>query len=151
MSKIKSDSIVTLHHQIGYTDGSILEDTFDSEPMQIEMGSGDLAQGLEMALLDLEAGDEQTLDIPPDLAFGFTDPENIHQIDRGEFNSELKLFKGLIIEFSLPSGEAVPGTILEFDDKSVKVDFNHPLAGHTVRYRVKIIAVVEASHQQGLQ
>lgn len=141
MKKITPESIVTLHHQIGYTDGSLLEDTFDQEPLTFRLGTGELAEGLELSLMDLSEGEEQTLDIGPDLAFGFTDKAMIQQLQRDEFDPDFELQAGLIIEFSTPSGETIPGTILEFDNKKVKVDFNHPLAGHVVRYRVKIVRI----------
>lgn len=143
MSKINRHSIVTLHHRLGLTDGSVLEDTFDSDPITFRLGCGEMAEGLELALLDLQPGDEQTLDIGPDLAFGFADETAIHLLDRSEFNPQMQLEEGLIIEFSTPSGETVPGTILGFDEKKVRVDFNHPLAGQTIRYSVRIIEVQE--------
>jgi FKBP-type peptidyl-prolyl cis-trans isomerase SlpA len=141
MKKITPNSIVTLHHQLGFTDGSLLEDTFDQEPMTFRLGTGELAEGLELSLMDLCEGEEQTLDIGPDLAFGFTDQAMIQQLRRDEFAEDFELEAGLIIEFSTPSGETLPGTILEFDEQQVKVDFNHPLAGHVVRYRVKIVQI----------
>ena len=141
--KVSRDCSVTLHHQIGFTDGSLLEDTFDGEPMTFNLGTGDLAEGLELALMDLEEGAEQTLDIGPDLAFGFPDESRIHSLPRSDFAEDFTLEPGLIIEFGTPNGETLPGTILEFDDNQVKVDFNHPLAGHTVRYRVKIVRIEE--------
>ncbi len=141
MSKIERNSIVTLHHQIGYTDGHLLEDTFEDDPMTVRLGTGELAEGLELALLGLQAGDEQSLDIGPDLAFGYTDEDMIQTLPRSDFSTEMPLENGLIIEFSTPTGDTLPGTILDFDANQVRVDFNHPLAGHTVRYRVKIVSV----------
>ncbi len=141
--KIHRNSIVTLHYRLGLTDGSWLEDTFDAEPMTFHLGSGDLAEGLELSLVELETGDEQTIDIPPDLAFGFSDPTLIHLMPLDEFDPEKPLEPGLIIEFSTPNGETLPGTILEIDQGIVKVDFNHPLADQTVRYQVKILDVTQ--------
>ena len=148
MSRINHNSVVTLHHRIGFIDGSVLEDTFDSDPMTLRMGSGELASGLELSILGLEEGDEQTLDIAPEVAFGFRDEALIQLLDRGDFDPGSPPAPGLIIEFSTPSGETMPGTILEFDDNDVKVDFNHPLAGHTVRYTVHIVAVDNADDNQ---
>ncbi len=139
--KIDRNSRVTLHHQLGLTDGTVLEDSFDGEPLCIQLGHGELAEGLELALIDLEEGDEQTIDIGPDLAFGYPDPEAVHELPRGEFREDAPLEPGVIMEFSLPNGETLPGTILEADDERVRIDFNHPLAGETVRYRVKILKV----------
>ncbi len=141
--KISRNSRVTLQHQLGLTDGTVLEDSFEGEPMTIQLGRGELAEGLELALIDLEDGDEQTIDIGPDLAFGYPDPEAIHELPRSEFREDAPLEPGVIMEFSLPNGETLPGTILEADDQRVRIDFNHPLAGETVRYRVRILSVEE--------
>ncbi len=147
MNKITRTSIVTLHHRLGYTDDTILEDTFDEEPITLQLGTGELAEGLEMALFGLQEGDEQTLDIGPDLAFGHVDESLLHSLSRNEFDPQLSLEPGLIIEFSTSSGETLPGTIIDFDEQTVKVDFNHPLAGHTARYSVKIIHVENPDNQ----
>jgi len=139
--KIHSHSRVTLHHQLGVPEGTILEDTFDAEPLVIQLGSGELAEGLEFALIDLAEGDEQTIDINPELAFGFVDETLIVDMERSEFDADIELQEGLILEFSTPNDDFVPGTILSFDEKIVKVDLNHPLAGQVIRYRVKIVSV----------
>lgn len=148
MNKVMRTSVVTLHHKIGFIDGTVLEDTFDAEPLTYRLGRGEMADGLELGLLGLQEGDEQTLDIGPDLAFGFPDDNLLQSLQRSEFDSEKHLEVGLIIEFSTPSGETLPGTILEFDDSKVKVDFNHPLAGHTVRYSVRIVDVDNTDCEQ---
>ncbi len=139
--KISRNSIVTLHHRLGLTDGTVLEDTFNDEPLTYRLGSGELAQGLELALIGLKEGDRQTLDINPDLAFGFPEDDMRHSLDRSDFGPQYQLEPGLIIEFSTPSGETLPGTILEVHADSVLVDFNHPLAGQVVRYEVEIVQV----------
>lgn len=141
--KIHRASKVTLHHQLGLTDGTILEDTFEQEPLQVQLGSGELAEGLELSLLDLSEGDEQTVDINPDLAFGFIDETLIVDMQRADFDPSMELSEGLIIEFSTPSNDYVPGTILEFNEETVRVDLNHPLASQVVRYKVKIVAIEE--------
>ena len=58
-----------------------------------------------------------------------------------EFDPDLELEPGLIIEFATEDGETLPGTILQHNEDEVRVDLNHPLAGKTVRYSVKIVAV----------
>ena len=141
MSQIERNSLVTLHYRLGLTNDHVLEDNFDDEPMTVQLGRGEMAEGLELALLGLREGEEQTIDIGPDLAFGFVDETLFRSLPRAEFDPELELETGLIIEFSTEDGDTLPGTILDFDDIEVRVDLNHPLAGQTVRYSVKIIAV----------
>lgn len=140
-NKINRMSCVTLHHQLGLPDGTVLEDTFDEEPMIIQLGEGEIAEGLELSLLELVEGDEQVIDIKPDLAFGYVDETLFVEMPRSDFDPEIELQAGLIIEFSTPSEESIPGTVLEFNEEVVKVDLNHPLAGQIVRYKVKIVKV----------
>jgi FKBP-type peptidyl-prolyl cis-trans isomerase SlpA len=141
MSMIERNSRVTLYYRLGLTDDQILEDNFDDEPMTVELGKGEMAEGLELALIGLSEGDTQTIDIGPDLAFGHVDETLFRALPRTDFDQDLELEIGLIIEFANEAGDTLPGTILDFDDHQVQVDLNHPLAGQTVRYSVKIVAV----------
>ena len=141
MSIIERNSRVTLFYRLGLTDDQLLEENFDDEPMTVTLGKGEMAEGLELALIGLNAGDEQTIDIGPDLAFGFVDETLFRALPRAEFDSQLELEPGLIIEFANQDGNTLPGTVISFDDDQVQVDLNHPLAGQTVRYSVKIVAV----------
>jgi FKBP-type peptidyl-prolyl cis-trans isomerase SlpA len=141
MSMIERNSRVTLHYRLGLTDDQVLEDNFDDEPITVELGQGEMAEGLELALIGLREGDEQTIDIGPDLAFGYVDETLFRAMPRVEFDPELELEPGLIIEFATENGDTLPGTILQFNEDEVRIDLNHPLAGQTVRYSVRIIAV----------
>lgn len=141
MSMIERNSTVTLYYRLGLTNDEVLEDNFDDEPITVELGQGEMAEGLELALIGLRAGDEQTIDIGPELAFGFPDETLYRAMPRSEFDPSFELEKGLIIEFATDDGETLPGTIMDFDDSLVHVDLNHPLAGHEVRYTVKILSV----------
>ena len=60
---------------------------------------------------------------------------------RSEFPAEMQLEAGLIISFTTPSGEEVPGAIQEVKDDEVVVDFNHPLAGNEIIFDVEILEI----------
>ena len=141
MNIIERNSRVTLFYRLGLTDDQLLEENFDDEPMTVTLGKGEMAEGLELALIGLNEGDEQTIDIGPDLAFGFVDETLFRALPRAGFDPQLELEPGLIIEFANEDGNTLPGTIISFDDDQVQIDLNHPLAGQTVRYSVKIVAV----------
>jgi FKBP-type peptidyl-prolyl cis-trans isomerase SlpA len=147
MSMIERNSLVTLFYRIGLTDDQILEDNFEDDPITVQLGCGEMAEGLELALIGLQEDDEQTIDIGPDLAFGYVDETLFRALPRAEFDPDLELEPGLIIEFATEDGETLPGTILEHNEEEVRVDLNHPLAGQTVRYSVKIVAVEEAPEE----
>jgi len=135
-------SKVRMHFSITLEDGTVAETTRDdNEPLEFVMGDGTMIEGLELALYGLKAGDTQTLNIEPKLAFGYHDPGNVHTMSRNEFPADMRLAKGVIIEFNTPAGDEVPGTIMEVGESEVKVDFNHPLAGHEITFEVEILSV----------
>ena len=143
---IGAGCVVTMHFTLALEDGTIADATIDGEPMVFEIGDGTLVEGLEMVLYGLKAGDKQSLSIEPRDTFGFPEDENIHTLPRTEFSDDLNIEEGMIIGFSTPSGDEIPGAIMEIKDDEVKVDFNHPLAGHEVVFSVEIIEIKPAQH-----
>jgi FKBP-type peptidyl-prolyl cis-trans isomerase SlpA len=141
---ISPASTVTLHLSLTLEDGTVAESTFEDEPLTLTMGDGSLAEGLELGLYGLRPGDTQRLELYPEQAFGLRDPGKVHQLPRADFDAEMVLEPGLVIGFNTPGGEELSGTILAFDDATVEVDFNHPLAGQVVIFDVEVIAVVLA-------
>lgn len=137
---------VTMHFTLALEDGTVADASIDGEPMTFKMGDGTIIEGLEMVLYGLKAGEKQSLSIEARDTFGFPEPENIHNMPLKEFSEELNIEEGMIIGFSTPSGEEIPGAILEIKDDEVKVDFNHPLAGHEVVFSVEIIDIKLAEH-----
>jgi FKBP-type peptidyl-prolyl cis-trans isomerase 2 len=96
MSQIERNSLVTIFYRLGLTNGDVLEDNFDDEPMTVQLGRGEMAEGLELALIGLREGQEETIDIGPDLAFGYVEETLFRSIPRVEFDPELELEPGLI-------------------------------------------------------
>jgi FKBP-type peptidyl-prolyl cis-trans isomerase SlpA len=139
--EIAPGSEVTLHLSLSTTDGFEALSTFGEAPETLIMGDGTLSEGLELALYGLKPGDVQTLTLTADQAFGQWDKTNIHRLPRHDFMSEEELEPGLVIGFSAGEGEELAGTILEVDQQTVMVDFNHPLAGREVVFRVEILEV----------
>jgi hypothetical protein len=68
-------------------------------------------------------------------------PDNIYHLDRAKFGNEVEPKVGTIILFDQPNGSELPGIIRAVEGMSVTVDFNHPLAGHTVTFEVEILGV----------
>ena len=139
--EIAPGSEVTLHLSLSTTDGFEALSTFGEEPETLVMGDGTLSEGLELALYGLKPGDAQTLTLTADQAFGQWDKTNIHRLPRHDFNVEEELEPGQVIGFSAAEGEELAGTILEVDQHNVTVDFNLPLAGREVVFRVEILEV----------
>ena len=141
---IEVASTVTLHLTLTLEDGTVAESTLGEEPLTFTMGDGTLVHGLELALYGLVPGDVQRLELYPEQAFGLRDPVNVHTMPRSDFDTGIELAEGVIVGFETPEGEELAGAILAIDEDTVNVDFNHPMAGHTIIFEVEIIEVVPA-------
>jgi FKBP-type peptidyl-prolyl cis-trans isomerase SlpA len=145
--QITLNSLVLLHYNIAMTNGAVVESSFEDEPVQITMGRGQLTEGMELAIIGLKEGDEQTLTLTPEQCFGFRDEDNIHDMPLSEFPEDLTPEPGLTFSFGTPEGGEVPGTIRSVKSDSVEVDFNHPLASHSLVFTVEILGVNNAHAQ----
>lgn len=141
IQEIVPGSRVTLHLRISLTDGTEALSTFDDEPLTIVMGDGQLQPGLELALYGLKPGDTERLTLDAEQAYGLHDEQLVHVIPKADFPAELQPEPNQVISFSVPNGEDTPGTILAVEGDEVTVDFNHPLAGHDIRFDAEILSV----------
>ncbi len=132
---------VTLHFALATTDGIEAISTFEGEPTTLAIGDGSLVEGLELALYGLRIGNRQSITLSSEQAFGAWDKAKIHTLPRADFAPEMKLKKGLFIAFETEANEELGGTVKEIGETEVKVDFNHPLAGREVIFRVEILDV----------
>jgi FKBP-type peptidyl-prolyl cis-trans isomerase SlpA len=139
--RIAPHAEVEMYFSLRLEDGTVVDSTEGDEPLHFTLGDGTLVDGLELALYGLQAGDHQTLRIGPENAYGFPDPSNVHPMPRADFPPDMELQPGVIIEFTTPAGDEIPGMITEVGGKQVTVDFNHPLAGHEITFEVEIISV----------
>ncbi len=139
--QINLNSLVLMHYSLAMTNGTIIESSFDDEPLQVTMGSGQLTDGMELAIVGLEEDAEQTLTLTSEQCFGERDESNIHDMDLSDFTDELQPETGLTFNFGTDEGLEILGTIRSVKNDTVEVDFNHPLAGHALVFSVKILGI----------
>lgn len=145
--KISEGTRVVLHFALLLEDGEAVDSTFEKEPATLTFGDGNLPEGFESCLLGLQAGDIKSFTVLPEKAFGQHNPSNVQQFARTIFTNIDELEEGMIIGFTDKSGGELPGVIVEINDRQVEVDFNHPLAGRTLTFKVEIVDVTPATLQ----
>lgn len=138
---ISAGTRVTLHFSLALEDGEVVDSNFEGRPAVLEVGDGSLPQAFEDVLMGLAAGAEKTFAMPPEKAFGQHNPSNIQAMLKKDFPPELDLQQGLVVSFADANRAELPGVITAIDGETITVDFNHPLAGHTLTFRVAIVAV----------
>lgn len=138
---IDEKSQVTLHFALLFEDGEVVDSTFEREPATFVFGDGSLLPSVERKLLGLREGDSQTFTLAPEEAFGQRNPANVQSFPRSQFSADMDLQKGVVISFADAARSEMPGVVAAVDGDTVEVDFNHPLAGHSLLFKVEIIAV----------
>ena len=142
--EINMHSLVLMHYSIALTNGIEIESSFNDEPVEINMGSGDVTEGMELALFGLKEGDKQTLTLTAEQGFGLRDEDNIHEMPLSDFPENLLPEVGLSYSFESPEDGEIPGTVLSIKDDMAEIDFNHPLAGQEIVFTVDILGVNNA-------
>ena len=137
-------SFVLLHYSIALIDGTLIESSFDEDPIEITMGHDDLTDGMELAIFGLKEGDSQTLTLTPEQGFGVRDDENINDMPLTDFPDDLPPEEGLSYSFEASNDEEIPGTVVKIKGDAVEVDFNHPLASQEIVFTVNILGVNNA-------
>jgi FKBP-type peptidyl-prolyl cis-trans isomerase SlpA len=139
-------SYLTLHYRLASQDGEDIVTTFKESPATLQFGMGQLAPFLEACLLGLPEGTHQTFDLPPEQAFGPRNPELIQRVSRATLRQNSQLGEeyriGDLVEFAAPGGGQFAGVLREIDEQGALFDFNHPLAGQSLKFEVKIIGIL---------
>jgi FKBP-type peptidyl-prolyl cis-trans isomerase SlpA len=139
---VNATSFLTLHYRLATEDGVDLVSTFGSRPSTLQMGSGELAPPLEQCLIGLHDGDEKSFVLAPEQAFGQHNSQLVQRIGRSDLPPGTSPELHGVVELFSPQGQKIAGRVREMDDEAVLLDFNHPLAGRTVRFDVALIGIL---------
>ncbi|MBR9913096.1 MAG: peptidylprolyl isomerase [Gammaproteobacteria bacterium] len=135
---------VTLHFALKLDNGDVVDSNFGAQPATFVVGDGNLLPGFERVLFGLSAGAKDTFVIEPENGFGQSNPNNLQKIPRAQFGDDIELVEGLMLSFADAQKAELPGVVAAFDDETVTIDFNHPLAGRRILFEVEILAVAAA-------
>jgi FKBP-type peptidyl-prolyl cis-trans isomerase SlyD len=150
MSKIQPNAFVSLDYTLHDDDGELLDESGGEEgqPIDYVHGYGMLVPGLEAALSGLEMGDERDIVVSAEDGYGEHDEELVLEVERSEFPDPAKVQPGDEFLAESPDGDDVPMRVVEVKGDSVVVDANHPLAGLSLHYKVKVLVVRSATEEE---
>ena len=150
MNSIQPNARVVLEYTLRDDAGEVLDssDAEDGEPIVYVHGYGMLVPGLEAALVGLEKDASKDVTVTPAEGFGDRDDELVLEIDKTDFPDPKNVTVGDEVVAESPDGDEVPMRVVEVRDETVVVDANHPLAGVTLRYSVKVKEIAAASEEE---
>lgn len=141
MTQVKAGDTVRIHYTGTLSDGTVFDSSQGREPLEFTVGSGQIIPGLDSAMEGMSVGDQKTVEIPSDQAYGAHDPNGRQEIPRGEIPDHIPLDIGTQLQMQLPDGRAMPVTVAEVSDDSVVLDANHPLAGKDLTFDVEMVEI----------
>lgn len=143
---VTETAYLTLHYRLAALDGADIVSTFNDNPATLQMGQGQLAPPLEACLMGLQEGEHRVFTLTPEQAFGARNPELMQWVSRdmlARHGAEGEQYQiGDLVEFNAPSGGRFAGVLRELGEGRALFDFNHPLAGQSVKFEVKIIGIL---------
>jgi FKBP-type peptidyl-prolyl cis-trans isomerase 2 len=141
MTAAKTGDTVKVHYTGTLNDGSQFDSSQDREPLEFTLGTGQVISGFNDAVTGMSVGDSKTITIPSDQAYGAHNPEMMQDVPRSAIPADIDLQPGMILSARSAEGQTVNFKVVEFDDESVKVDGNHPLAGEDLTFDLELMEI----------
>lgn len=141
MSKAKNGDTVKVHYTGKLNDGSVFDSSENREPLEFQLGSGQLIPGFEKAVNGMTVGDSTTVTIPANEAYGDVNEELILSVEKDRLPADIQPEVGMQLQVQQPDGQPVPVVISDVTDGIVKLDANHPLAGKDLTFHIEVVEI----------
>ncbi|KWV94437.1 MULTISPECIES: FKBP-type peptidyl-prolyl cis-trans isomerase [unclassified Erythrobacter] len=145
MTTPNTGDTVTIDYVLKRTDGEVVGDTAQAGPQEIQLGNGQIFPQIEEALTGMNVGEEQSVAIPCDKAFGPRREEMVIDIPRANLPAEPAPQPGMAMQAQSPDGQPLTLYIVEVGDETVKADGNHPLAGEDITFDITLREIKQAA------
>ena len=145
---VGDNMVVSMHYTLTDPQGNVLDSSESAEPLAYLHGANNIIPGLERGLIGKTVNDECQVTVAPEEGYGAVIPELVQSVDKAAFEGVESLEAGMAFETRSPEGEVQRVVITEINGDQVTVDGNHPLAGVTLNFDVKIVSVRDATAEE---
>lgn len=137
--------VVTFDFTLRLDDDEIADTTEGQMPLRFVVGQGQLLPALEDAMIGMVVGEQRQITIKPEDAYGEWDEDALEEVALSDLPEDVDLEEGAALEVTDNEGETYEATVYEIGKESVTLDYNHPLAGETLQFAVKVIDIRPAT------
>lgn len=141
----KAGDRVRVHYTGKLVSGEVFDSSEAGEPLEFTVGAGEMIGGFDAGVRGMEVGGNRRIEIEPADAYGERIDALVSRVPRNQFNLEGEPQVGMSLVLQLTDGNQIPVEITEVTDGSVTLDANHPLAGQTLIFDVRLIELIAAS------
>ena len=137
---VKDGLMISLDYTLKGTDGKVIETSKGGEPLRYIHGQKMMIPGLEKELTGMKIGGEKNVTVKPEDAYGKINPGAVREVPKEKIPANA-LKVGAVLASSEPDGRVVPMTVKQIKEKTVVMDLNHPMAGKTLVFDVKVVDI----------
>jgi peptidylprolyl isomerase len=141
MTQVKTGDTVRIHYTGTLLDGTTFDSSDGRDPLEFEVGSGQIIPGLDVALPGMAVGDTKTVNVPCDEAYGPVNPNMQQAVPRSGIPADIPLDPGTQLQMQTPEGQTLPVTVVDVTETEVMLDANHPLAGKDLTFAIELVAI----------
>lgn len=139
---VKKGNKVKVEYEGTLEDGTVFDSTEKhGEPLEFEVGSGQLIPGFDKAVLGMKKGEEKEFRLEPAEAYGEHNPKLMKKIPRSQLPQNEELKAGMTLMLTLPNGMQFTANVTDIDEETVTLDLNHPLAGKVLNFKIKLLGI----------
>ncbi|HDD45474.1 MAG TPA: peptidylprolyl isomerase [Candidatus Desulfofervidus auxilii] len=146
--KIDTDMVVEIQYTVTLDSGEVVEGAKEPARYSFIFGKGQIFPALERKLKGLKPGDTMEVTLTPAEGFGERRPELMREVPLSEFPPDLEIEVGHMYRTVDAQGNPMYFSIREKTDKTAILDFNHPLAGENLHFKVSVVSVRPATAEE---
>lgn len=144
---VENGKVVGFSYTLKDDSGQVLDQSSPEQPFEYLHGHENIVPGLEKQLNGLQSGDEKQVEVAPVEGYGEFDEKLVFRVPKANFPQDIAIETGMQFQSKGPDGSMVV-TVKDVEEDAVTVDGNHPLAGQTLYFDVKIDSVRDATEQE---
>ena len=148
MKKAARGDHVVIEYEGMLHNGELFESSAETGPFEYEIGSGLMPPGFDEALIGMAEGEERAVTLQPGEAFGPRDGNLLHTVEKNIFDKTVQPQPGMVLGLTVEKDgekQKIPALVTAVNGSEVTIDFNHPLAGETVIYKLILKQIRETN------
>ena len=141
MSVAKKGDKVKVHYTGKLNDGTVFDSSKDREPLEFELGGGQMIAGFDTAVDGMEVGESKTAVFSSEEGYGEKNDEMVFTVPKDQLPPEIKPEEGQQLSMQHPSGQQIPVVVTKVEDSEIEIDANHPLAGKELEFDIELVEI----------
>lgn len=136
---VTQGSTVEVHYTGKFVDGEVFDSSVGKDPLQFEVGSGQIIPGFENAIMGKQIGEKVTVQVPAEQAYGQIREDLYVEVPSDKMPGVVEV--GQLLQADSGDGQVVQVIVKEVKEDTIVIDGNHPLAGQDLVFEIEVVSI----------